>query len=137
MTELFNPQTYQPQYSFPRRFEIRQEVEQQFKNKLRFIPVDCELDSESYIDHIVEDIYNKEAEEYRRIQKLGREQFERDVEDQYDFVDLPKKIKDKIHQLAWDEGNSYGYSEVSSITYKYVELAKLAFEEGVVIRDFP
>lgn len=134
MIELFNPETYKPLYPFPRRLDIKKEVQQQFDNKLRLIPIDCYLDSATYINHVVEDIYKKELEEYRRISELGRKQFEQDMEDQYDFADLPQKVKEKIHQLAWEDGHHIGYSEVCLDTYKYVELAKLAFEEGALIR---
>lgn len=49
---------------------------------------------------------------YNQAQAEMRKLFEQDMEEEFGFSYLPEEIKQKIHNAAWENGHSGGYSDV-------------------------
>lgn len=56
--------------------------------------------------------------------------FEKDVEEAFEFAHLPDEIKNRIHSKAWSDGHSAGYHEVIAQYYDLVDLAVLSYNLG-------
>ena len=72
------------------------------------------------------------SELYKKARDIGNEyphdEFRIDAENAFEFAFMPKKVKDKIHVIAWEAGHSYGYHEVVSWYHDLVDLAKSFFK---------
>lgn len=56
--------------------------------------------------------------------------FTKDVEEFFpEFDKFSQKVKNKIHQMAWDRGHAYGYYQVFNEYYDLVELANMAVSQ--------
>lgn len=76
------------------------------------------------------EINKKDWREYRRLEKEQDLVFKQDLRVYAKLENLPDFMWERVYQLAWELGHSFGYPEVTNVC---VEVATLF--EGVVIME--
>ena len=60
---------------------------------------------------------------------ISEREFEKDVEEFFDFAEYPKKVKECIHTMAWNASSNDGYREVFNNYWDLIGLTKLIVEQ--------
>ena len=104
--------------TYPIKSEITKEV---FANFTGFIGTQEDINKEKErLNNIVKERVNKELTIYNAERNEKEQQFKDDLFEEFGVSLNPKK--EKAYALAYDDGHSYGYSEIYNSFSKYVEL---------------
>lgn len=126
----YDPNTFKNLYPCPDRSKIRADIENQIKSGELQIPQEFLSDSKAFIDQMVEEEDKKERRSWLISQRETDQAWQKFMELDHGFEDLPEKVKSMIHKHVWERGHSGGYGEMNNLYYDVVWFTKAVFEAG-------
>jgi len=59
-------------------------------------------------------LYKFMIDDYRSEDKRIRDEFRKDIENEYGTDTLPEEVRNAIYSFAYEKGHAYGYSEIAN-----------------------